>query len=305
MAKKTQDPGIGYSTQKGARQIINKDGSSNIIHVNRDSNINDLYSYLISISWTRFFLFIVTGYILLNVFFGLIYTFIGIEKIATSTGDLFKDFLNGFFFSAQTVTTVGYGGIAPKGIIAGFISSFEALIGLLSFSFITGLLYGRFSRPRAAVHFSENIVLRAFKDDRAIMFRLMNNRKSIMIEPEITVTLSISKKDKFGNFNRSFYNLELERKKIMYLTTIWTVVHEIDKESPLYELSNEEIKNLDAEIYILMQYHEESFSQKVYQLFSYHFSDIIANHKFMASSSFDTNGYVLLDHKTLNKTEPV
>ncbi len=305
MAVKTKDPGIGHSTQEGARQIINKDGSSNIIHINRDSNINDLYAYLISISWTRFFLFILIGYLLLNIFFGLIYTSIGIEKIATSTGSLFKDFLNGFFFSAQTVTTVGYGGIAPKGIIAGLISSFEALIGLLSFSFITGLLYGRFSRPRAAIHFSDNIVLRSFNENRAIMFRLMNNRKSIMIEPEATVTLSISKKDKLGNYNRSFYNLELESKKIMYLPTIWTVVHEINTESPLYEFSNEEITSLDAEMYILIQYHEESFSQKVYQLSSYPFSTVMADHKFTGSYTFDTDGFVVLDHNVLNKTEPV
>lgn len=305
MAKKTQDPGFGYNSIKGAKRIINKDGSSNIIHLNRKSNINDLYAYLISISWIRFFFFVFLGYILLNTLFGFVYTMIGIDQIAPSTGNFFTDFLNGFFFSAQTVTTVGYGGIAPKGLAANLVSTFEALVGLLSFSFITGLLYGRFSKPKASIKFSDAMILREFKEQRALMFRLMNNRKNIMIEPEISITLSISNKDVDGKYKRSFYNLDLERKNIMYLPTIWTVVHTINNDSPLFNYSDAQIIELDAEIYILAQYHEESFSQKVYQLYSYHFNDIKINHKFIRSFSINENGYVELDHKLLNKTELV
>ena len=302
MAKTTKDPGFGHGSKLGAKRIINKDGSSNIVHINRKSNVNDLYSYLISISWTKFFIFILAGYILINVAFGLLYTFIGIDQITTETGNFLTDFLHGFFFSAQTITTVGYGGIAPEGVSASVISTFEALLGLLSFSFITGLLYGRFSKPRASIHFSDNMVLTQFKNGRALMFRLMNNRKNIMIEPEVTVTLSISKKDNDGNYKRTFYNLDLERRNITYLPTIWTIVHEIDSDSPLFSYEDKEIVKLDAELYILAQYHEQSFSQKVYQMFSYHFDQIKAGHKFVQSSSFDESGYTILDHKLLNKT---
>ena len=303
MAKKVKDPGFGYNSRQNAQDIINDDGSSNVFHINRKKNISDLYSYFIDISWVQFFLLIILAYTILNLFFGLIYVSIGIEQITKPKGGFFEDFLNGFFFSAQTLTTVGYGGIAPKGITANFIAAFEAMTGLLSFSFITGLLYGRFSKPKANIKFSDNIILREFKNERAIMFRLMNSRKTVMIEPELKVTLSITKKDKKGVFKREFFTLSLERDKIVYLPTIWTVVHQIDKNSPLFKYSNKEIERLDAFLYILVNYHEESFAQKVYQIYSYDFDKLELDVKYMPSSSFNDEGYTVLDHDKLSEVE--
>ncbi len=303
MARKTKDPGIGYKTRENAKSIINDDGSSNVNHINKKRNINDLYTFFVDISWFQFFWLIILTYILFNIIFGLLYVAIGIEEITKTRGSFFADFLNGFFFSAQTLTTVGYGGIAPKGITANLIAAFEAMIGLLSFSFITGLLYGRFSKPKASLKFSKNLIIRDFKENKALMFRLMNSRKTVMIEPEITVTLSISEKDKNGDFKRNFYTLDLERNKIMYLPTIWTVVHEINDKSPLFKYSKEELKNLDAHLYLLINYHEESFSQNVYQIYNYDFNDLMMDVKYVSSSSFDDEGYTVLDHNKLSEVE--
>ncbi|WP_157730275.1 ion channel [Tenacibaculum jejuense] len=303
MAKKTKDPGFGYKSAKNVKGTINKDGSSNIIHINRKFGVDDLYSFFISLTWFQFFVIVVLSYTVLNIFFGIIYILIGIEQITPSTGDTFRDFLNGFFFSAQTLTTVGYGGIAPKGLTANIIAAFEALIGLVSFAFVTGLLYGRFSRPKAAIRFSKNLIVREFNGGRALMFRLMNSRKTIMIEPKVTVTLSLNQKDENGQYKRSFFALDLERNKIMYLPTVWTVVHIIDEKSPLYDLSNKEIKNLDAGLYILIQYHEESFGQTVYQATSYKFSQVETDVKYAPSSGFDEEGYTVLDHDKLSDVE--
>jgi inward rectifier potassium channel len=300
MAKKIKDPGFGYKGIQNAKNIINKDGSSNVIHVNKRRSLDDLYSYFIDISWFKFFFLILLAYTLMNVVFGLVYTLIGIEEITKTTGNFFSDFLNGFFFSAQTLTTVGYGGIAPHGITSNLIAAFEAMIGLLSFSFITGLLYGRFSKPKAAIKFSENIILREFKDKRAIMFRLMNSRKTVMIEPKIKVTLSVTD-DKTEE--KKFYNLSLERDAIMYLPTVWTIVHEIDEKSPLYSLSNQEISKLNAEIFLLLQYHEESFAQNVYQIYSYDFTEMEVDVKYKSSYNFDSKGFTILDHDTLSEVE--
>ncbi|MFY7671311.1 ion channel [Tenacibaculum sp. MEBiC06402] len=305
MAKETKDPGFGYSSAENVKGIINKDGSTNILHVNRPLNIDDLYTFFIGLSWWRFFLFVVLGYTIMNIVFGIVYVIIGIEQITPSRGSLIKDFLNGFFFSAQTLTTVGYGGIAPKGITANIIAAFEALIGLMSFAFITGLLYGRFSKPKAAIRFSNNLILREFQGGRALMFRLMNSRKTLMIEPEISVTLSMNEEDETGQYKRSFYALELERKKITYLPTMWTIVHMIDEKSPLHKLSNQEIEKLNAGLYILVQYHEESFGQKVYQTSSYKFTQVISDVKYIPSSSIDEDGYTILDHDKLSEVEPM
>lgn len=301
---KIKDPGFGYGSTEKEKSFIKEDGTSNVIHLNRPRNLDDLYTYLISISWMHFFGLVLLGFIAINSLFALIYLSIGIENITQSTGNLWIDFLNSFFFSAQTITTVGYGGLSPIGLLAGIISSFQALVGLLSFSFITGLLYGRFSKPKSSVTFSKFILLRKFENDRAIMFRLMSSRKQIMIEPEIKVTLSVSEKDSFGNFSRSFYKLSLERDSITYLPTMWTVVHKINEDSPLYSYSNEEIKKLKAKLYILFQNHEESFSQKVYQIHSYDFKNLVMNHQFKKSTIFNQEGYTVLDHDLLNSTEP-
>lgn len=303
MAKKIKDPGFGYNSEKNIKGIVNKDGSSNVIHINKKFNLDDLYTFFIELSWWKFFLLITLGYTFLNIVFGFVYMGIGIEEITPSRGNFIDDFLNGFFFSAQTLTTVGYGGIAPQGITANLIAAFEAMIGLLSFSFITGLLYGRFSRAKAAIHFSENLILRDFKEHRAIMFRLMNSRKTVMIEPEITVTLSVNEKNKEGDYKREFFQLKLERDKIMYLPTVWTIVHEIDEKSPLFKYSDEEIINLEAKLYALIQYHEESFGQKVYQITSYDFQQLKTGVKYKRTFHFNEGGYTVLDHEKINEVE--
>ncbi len=303
MARKIKDPGFGYGSVKNAKSMINKDGSSNVIHVNKKRSLDDLYSFFIEISWAKFFVLILLAYTLMNVVFGLVYTFIGIEEITKRTGNVFSDFLNGFFFSAQTLTTVGYGGIAPHGITSNLIAAFEAMIGLLSFSFITGLLYGRFSKPRAAIKFSENLILREFKGERALMFRLMNSRKTVMIEPKIRVTLSLTEKDETNASVKKYFELKLQRDAIMYLPTVWTVVHEIGESSPLYSYTSEEISKLKAELFLLLQYHEESFAQNVYQIYTYDFKDLEVDVKYKPSYKFDENGYTILNHNTLSEVE--
>ncbi len=300
---KIKDPGFGIKAKRGATRIINKDGSSNVKHTNRTFRFDDLYSYLIQISWSLFFCYVLLGYVLINIFFGFIYHMIGIDEITPTTGIILHDFLNAFFFSAQTLTTVGYGNFSPNGVLTGSVSTIEALVGLLCFSFITGLLYGRFSKPKASIKFSENLIIRDYKEGTALMFRLMNTRTTVMIEPEIVVTLSLAKTIADGEIERSFFQLELERNKIMYLPTMWTIVHSINSSSPLHGYSKDELINLDAEIYILIKYFEDSFSQQLYQLFSYSFNELELDKKFTISYEFDQDGNTILNHDNLNKLE--
>ncbi|WP_152287725.1 ion channel [Flavicella marina] len=305
MARKIKDPGLGYSSDKNVQSFINPDGSPNILHLNRERNFDDLYTYLLSLSWVSFLSLVTLGFILLNTFFAFIYLWIGIEHLSSLPVGFWGDFVNAFNFSAQTITTVGYGSISPTSLLSGIVSSIEALIGLMSFSFITGLLYGRFSKPKPSVRFSRTFLVRKFEEDRALMFRLSSKRTTIMIEPEIKVTLTISESDKSGEFKRSFYQLKLEREKITYLPTMWTLVHKIDHTSPLYKYSDEELQQLKANLYILFQYHEDSFAQKVYKLHSYQFEDLQTNVQFKSSVKFSEEGQIVLDHNLLNQTEPL
>lgn len=304
MATKIKDPGIGKSSNKHAKRFINPDGSFNIKHINRPSSLSESYNYLISISWIKFFLWVVLGYTLVNALFAIIYTFLGISNITEPTGSVFKDFLNAFFFSAQTITTVGYGAMAPKGLVFGIISSFEALIGLLSFSFITGLLYGRFSRPRANIRFSSSMIFRAYNGIDCIMFRLMSRSANVMIRPKIEATLSLSQESKGKKYVNNFYNLKLERNSITYLPTTWTIVHPIDESSPLKEFSKEQLQKLNGEILILASYYDESFAQEVHQVHSYILKNLKQDQSFIPAFYYDDEGYTILDHNNLDKTLP-
>ncbi|MGY5355777.1 ion channel [Wenyingzhuangia sp. IMCC45467] len=299
MARILKDPGVGYKSNRNAQRII-VNGNSNVKHINRPRTIDDLYTYLINIPWALFLIYVLIGYVLINTFFAIIYLWIGVQEFQISTGNIFDDFIHLFFFSAQTLTTVGYGAIAPNGVIGGFVSSFEALMGLMSFSFITGLLYGRFSKPKAKIKFSEHLIVRDFEDHRALMFRVMNKRINMMIEPELNAIMNITEKGEDGEFSRQFYQLNLQRNKIMYLPTMWTVVHQIDEESPLFKYTKEEMLELEVEIYLLFQYHEEAFNQKLYQLHSYDFGQLKIDYKFGSSYEFDEHGFTIIDHNKLN-----
>ena len=304
MGKKIKDPGMGVSSFRDARRFINQDGSFNVKHINERNSLFKSYNYLITISWTRFFLWVLLGYILVNAFFALLYTLIGVSDLMPSSGDVIQDFFNAFFFSAQTITTVGYGHMSPKGFWVNVLSSFEALIGLLSFSFVTGLLYGRFSKPKGYIEFSKTIVLRKHKGVDCLMFRLMSNGSNIMIRSKVEVTLSISEEKEDKTFTNSFYRLDLERKEISYLPTTWTVVHPITTASPLHKYNREYLNKLNAELMVLVSYYDESFSQEVHQVFSYELKNIKKDYRFEPAFYFDEDGIRVLDHNKLDQVQP-
>lgn len=302
MAKKVKDPGLGEASTTSAKRIVNKDGSFNIKHVHGKTGISVLYAYLVDISWTRFFCLVLMAYFVLNITFALIYVTIGVEYISVEPQSFLVDFVNAFFFSSQTITTLGYGAMAPTNVLAGIVSSCQALIGLLSFSFITGLLYGRFSKPKASIEFSDNIIYRDFKEGKALMFRLMNSKTDVMINPSIKVTLAITEADKEQVYKRNFYQLELERDHITYLPTTWTLVHEITEDSPLYKFSEKELKTLNGEFLIMVSYYDEAFNEEVYKLHSYTFEELLMNVAFEKAFYYDEDGFTVLDHHKISNT---
>ncbi|WP_282122210.1 ion channel [Algibacter mikhailovii] len=303
MGKKIKDPGLGNSSAQFAKRMINKDGSFNVIHLNKARRFSEAYNFLIGVSWWQFFALALCSYILANVCFAVVYLCIGIEEIISATGNLVDDFLNAFFFSSQTFTTLGYGALSPNGLASSLVSSLEAFVGLMFFAFTTGLLYGRFSKPRAAIRFSEDLVFRDFGDHKAVMFRIENNRKSTMIDPKVSVTLSLSKKNKRGEYNNEFYDLKLERETIKFLPTTWTVVHEINKDSPLFGIPENDLIEQQGEILIMVSYYDESFNQVVHQMYSYLLADIRLHYKFIKAYYYNENGEMILDHKLFDRIE--
>lgn len=293
MEKDVTDLGLGSYIPEGSHRIINKDGSFNIVRKGlRFFETFSVYQWLITMSWLKFSALIFGSYLLINTFFAFLY-FIGGESNfeGIESSNEFHRFLNEFFFSTQTFTTVGYGRINPVGIYANIISSIESLIGLLSLAVATGLLMGRFVRPAAKIIYSENALIAPYRDITGLQFRIANKRadhQMVDVEVDLLVSQIINGKVKFDN-------LKLEYDKITFFTTSWTINHPITEDSPLYGMTEKDLRDSNAEFFILIKGFDDTFAQIVHSRSSYKFSEIIWGAKFVSIYSDPEEGKTIID----------
>jgi len=291
------DLGFGPQPVIKNQPLINQDGSINV----RKTGLPffrpyDNYHKLITMSWTRFWLLILTCYIVLNVIFALIYLAIGVQQLNGSEGtSTFQHFWDAFFFSAQTISTVGYGRISPSGMAANSVAALESMLGLLAFAMATGLLYGRFSRPSAKITYSKNLLVAPYQENgRGLMFRLANLRRNMLIDLEIEIIFSYNE-DVNGKIMRRFYQLDLERKSVSILTLNWTVVHPLDDKSPLKDLTPEDLERTEATFAVLLKAFDDTFAQNVHSRTSYQHDDVIWGARFVPAFDRDGDGRIVLD----------
>lgn len=294
MAKQIQDPGLGSKYSPGEKRLMNKDGTFNVHKIGAPGNIRDTYQNLIKMTWAKFFaltfLFIVT----VNLLFALTYVAVGVEELAGDTeGDFWQNLTESFFFSFQTFTTVGYGHISPIGKLTNFIAAIESATGLMVFAIITGLLYGRFSRPSMRLLFSNNAIIAPYKEGWGLMFRVVNLRNSTLLEIGASVSLTIHIKD--GNENkRKYFRLDLEIDKIEFFPATWTIVHPINEKSSFSSLDLSNLKKEDLEIVIQLNAYDDTFSQYVHSRYSYQGTEIIVGAKFRPASQVSDNGNLII-----------
>lgn len=297
-----RDLGFGTKAVENNRRLLNVDGSFNVKRKGLSFFRSwDIYHTLITMSWTRFVLMVFVSYLVVNFIFAMLYMAVGLEHLAGVLGEsVFARFLDSFFFSAQTLTTVGYGRISPVGASASTVAALESMIGLLGFALATGLLYGRFSRPQAKILYSEIGIIAPYRGGRGFMFRIANLRSTQIIELEAGITLSMLKPDRKS---RTFDNIKLERHRVNFLSLNWTIVHPIDEDSPLYGMSEEEFNRSDAEFIVLIKGFDDTFSQTVYSRSSYKFHEIKWSVKF--SSMVDgEEGMSVLHLDKISDVEP-
>jgi inward rectifier potassium channel len=255
-------------------------------------------------SWTKFWLLVVSGYTLLNFIFALIYMACGSGALDGSKDNAaLSHFWAAFFFSAQTISTVGYGHISPIGMAANSIAALESMMGLLAFALATGLLYGRFSRPSAEIKYSKNLLVSPYLENgRGLMFRLANRRRNILLDLEIEVIFSYNA-DVNGRSVRQFFPLELERKSVSILTMNWTIVHPLTEDSPVYSMSREELDRTEAGFAVLLKAFDETFSQTVHSRTVYQANEMIWGAKFKPVFDRDPDGRIVLDLSKINEHE--
>jgi inward rectifier potassium channel len=279
--KENKETGLTTQSALMGGRFMNKNGSTNTEYTGLPfwKRLN-LYHTLLSISTAKFLLFVVVFFISVNMIFAGIYLLIGLEHlggmVATTLGEKLGE---AFFFSAQTFTTVGYGRINPIGFVASMTASLEALIGLLSFAVLTGLLYGRFSKPRAYIQFSHQAIFSPFQGKTAWMFRLVPYTKNLLMNVEVRVTLAIQLEEE-GIAKNKFFSLPLEIEKITVLSGSWTLVHVIAETSPLFGLTPEDLQAGKAEFMVFLQGFDESFSNTVISRSSYTFDELVFGAKF-------------------------
>ncbi|MES2725972.1 MAG: ion channel [Bacteroidota bacterium] len=274
------DTGFGSSAANQADRLLNKNGGYNVTRTG--VSIFNRYSYfheLIAMSWLKFNSLVLATYLVINLFFTLIYWVIGIEHLGGTMGETtLEKFMETFFFSCQTYSTVGYGRINPQGFLSSAIASVESLVGLMSFAVVTGLIYGRFAKPNIRLLTSQNAIIAPFKEGKALMFRITNARQNALLEVEIELMMSFFTHE---NPVRQFLALKLERKKVNALSLSWTIVHPIDENSPLYGLTLKDYEEIDLELIFMFKAFDESYSQTVHTRTSYVFSEILWGKKFV------------------------
>jgi inward rectifier potassium channel len=302
------DLGFGPQPVIKNQPLVNKDGSPNVKRIGLPFfNTANNYHTLITMSWTKFWLMVVSAYLTINIIFALLYTSIGAGSLdgGTSGNTPFHHFMDAFFFSAQTISTVGYGHIYPRGMFSNSVAAVESMMGLLVFALATGLLYGRFSRPSAQIAYSKNILVAPYlENSKGVMFRLANLRRNILIDLEIEIIFSFNETVD-GKTMRRFYPLEVERRKVSMLTMNWTIVHPLDDNSPLKDMTKEDLIESEAGFAILLRAFDDTFSQTVHSRTAYQAHEIVWNAKFKPVFARDDDGRIVLDLSKISDHELV
>jgi len=293
MKPESFDPGLTTQFSGELRRTINPDGTFNVHRKGTRLRDTNIYLKLIDTTWPRFLLIVAAVFLAVNMAFAGIYLAIGINHLQGVESEL-SPFLNAFFFSVHTLTTVGYGNVYPKGVASNAISALEAATGLMVFALGTGLLYGRFSRPSARILFSDRALIAPYQDGTSLQFRVSNARDNTLMELTARVMLmTVANSD--GQLKRTFFELPLERRMIYFFPLTWTIVHPIDSDSPLYGKTAQDLAQSTAEILILLQGFDDTFSQTVHAQYSYRHDELLWGAKFQPAFHVDPKGDLVLD----------
>lgn len=305
MQKPTFDPGLTQQYTGALNRAINQDGEFSVKRAGVTLRDVHPYLFLINTPLPIFIAISLAAFFAINFIFAGIYMGIGVQNLkgaeAPTLGLLF---LNAFFFSAHTLTTVGYGNIYPVGAAANMVAIFEAFTGLLLFSIATGLLFGRFSRPSARLGFSQKLIVAPYGDGLSLQFRVVNRRSNNLIELQARVLLmTVDVVD--GKLKRNFVQLELERESVLFLALTWTIVHPVSEASPLYKKTPEDLKRLQAELLVLIKGFDDTFGQTVHTRFSYRYDEIVWGARFTPAFEIEEHGDLRLEVNRVGSLEPV
>jgi inward rectifier potassium channel len=261
----------------------------------------DAYATLLSMSWPRFFGLLLLGYLAVNASFALAYASLGQAIDNARPGSL----LDAFFFSVQTLATIGYGKMAPATTAANVLVSVEALLGMVGLTVTTGVVFARFARPTARVLFSEVAVIRPWEGVPSLMFRMANERGSQIAEARLKVTFLREATTAEGERIRRVHDLRLLRSESAVFTLTWTVIHPITAESPLFGETEQSLRAQRADLVVSLTGLDDGLSQTVHARHGYAAEAIRWNARLVDILHAEPDGTRVLDYRRFHDVEPL
>ena len=302
------DLGFGAVVSADSKQrLLNKDGSFNVRRRGlRWFESHSPYHLALNATWPRFLMGTIAIYTAINVVFATAFWLCGdAAMVGEPARELGGTVWRAFFFSVETFATIGYGDITPVGFPAHFVMYVESLTALMSQALITGLLFARFSRPTAAIRFSSSMIVAPYKGGRGLMMRMANMRDNQIIDLKARVNCSWLEAGTAG-IGRKFRLLELERSDVVFFPLAWTLVHPITEESPLWGLTDDDLRKAEFEFLVLVSGVDETFSQQVHARSSYKPHEIVWGAKFRnIFNPPDEHGRLSIDIHRIDQSDPV
>jgi len=303
MARESFDPGLTERYGGRLGRIVNKDGSFNVRRRGRRLTDFHLYKFLVGLSWPQFIAVLFGTFVLVSAIFAGLYCAVGLGSLqGVDARTPLEAFLDAFFFSVQTLTTVGYGYIAPRALGSDAISAAEAMLGVMGFALAAGLIYGRFARPTARITWSRNALVAPYRGKKSLQIRVANQRSNALVDLEATVVLQ-TVEGTGASHKRTYALLALERSRVYFLPLTWTIVHPIDAKSPLYGKTAEDLEQVGAELLVIIRAFDDTFSQVVHSRTSYRHDEILWGYRFTPAFHNDEDGHLVLDLSKIDDVE--
>lgn len=284
-------------------RIVDEQGRVRFQRLNAPQTpLNDLYHWLLVTRWPVVVGLFGVVYLAGNLLFSLLYLAGGEGTIAGARPGSFADV---FFFSVQTMTTIGYGALTPAGTYANLLVTLEAFLGLMGFAMATGIVFAKFARPSARVLFSRVCVVDHWQHgERALKFRMANGRANQIAEATVTVNLVWNELLDDGSRFRRFHELKLIRHRTPMFAMTWTAVHPLDEDSPLAGMNRQDLERVEAELLISISGIDETFAQNVQARRAYVPAEIIWDAQFADVITIGADGKRYIDYARMHDTVP-
>jgi len=292
------NPSKSNPVLKGPTRLVRRGGEVSVVRRGFPARLlRDYFYSLLQRGWPRL-LFTLLGFIISsNAIFATLYEFFGLRIANANT---WWDY---FFFSVQTMATVGYGLMSPIGVAANFVAAIESIYGLMVFGVIAGLVFSKFSRPTAKLIFSEVAVITNRNNQKSLMFRMVNERQSQIIDGRLTVSLLRTEKTLEGDLIRRFVDMPLVREHTPIFALTFTAQHIIDEKSPLFGETPESLRDGEIEIVIVFSGVDEIFSQTIYTRHSYILDELRWGHRFLDILGKLSDGRRVIEYSKFHQTE--